>query len=111
MTDRKKKYYYDILSAIALIDEFLTGTTLFAQYITDKKTKSAVERQLAIIGEAITQIKKIDRNEIITDHSKIIAFRNLLIHSYDNVDDRQVWAIVTSQLQPLKEEVKAKLNT
>ena len=108
--DRKKKYYYDILSAIALINEFLTGTTLFSQYTIDKKTKSAVERQLAIIGEAITQIKKIDGSEIITDHSKIIAFRNLLIHSYDNVEDIQVWTIVTNHLQPLKEEVQAKLE-
>lgn len=53
MMDRKKKYYDDILFAISLINEFLTDINLFSQYIIDRKTKSAVERQLSIIGEAI----------------------------------------------------------
>jgi uncharacterized protein with HEPN domain len=64
MTDRKRKYDNDILLAISLIEEFLSATTLFAQYIIDKKKKSAVERQLAITGEALNNIKKIDNNEL-----------------------------------------------
>ena len=60
MTDFKKKYYDDILSAISLIEEFLIATTTFSEYTTDRKTKSAVERQLAIIGEAIRKIKSIN---------------------------------------------------
>jgi uncharacterized protein with HEPN domain len=51
--DRRKKYYADIIVAISLIEEFLGGITLFSQYKVDRKTKSAIERQLAIIGEAI----------------------------------------------------------
>jgi uncharacterized protein with HEPN domain len=75
--DRKKKYYDDILFAISLIDEFLRGIDLFSQYKVDRKTKSAVERQLAIIGEAIKKIKEIDANELINYHSSIIGFRNI----------------------------------
>jgi len=60
--DRKKKYYDDIIFSISLIDEFLIEISLFSQYKIDRKTKSAVERQLAIIGEAIKKIKEIDAN-------------------------------------------------
>jgi uncharacterized protein with HEPN domain len=108
--DRKKKYYDDIIFAISLIDEFLGDINLFAQYKVDRKTKSAVERQLAIIGEAIKKIKEIDNNELINYHSSIIGFRNILVHSYDSVDDEMVWAIIKRHLTPLKEEVTQKLK-
>ncbi|HEY4324787.1 MAG TPA: DUF86 domain-containing protein [Mucilaginibacter sp.] len=108
--DRKKKYYDDIIYAISLIDEFLTDIHLFAQYKVDRKTKSAVERQLAIIGEAIKKIKEIDANELINYHTSIIGFRNILVHSYDSIDDELVWAIIKKHLKPLKNEVEAKLN-
>jgi uncharacterized protein with HEPN domain len=109
--DRKKKYYEDILLAIALIDEFLTDVNLFSEYIVDRKTKSAVERQLAIVGEAVKKIKDIDPKELISYHSSIIGFRNLIIHSYDSVDDEIVWTIIKKNLQDLKNEVLEKLET
>jgi uncharacterized protein with HEPN domain len=108
--DRKKKYYDDILYAISLIDEFLGDINLFSQYQVDRKTKSAVERQLAIIGEAIKKIKEIDGNELISYHSSIIGFRNILVHSYDSINDEMVWAIIKKHLQPLKDEVLSKLH-
>ena len=108
--DRKKKYYDDIIFAISLIEEFLGEINLFSQYKIDRKTKSAVERQLAIIGEAIKKIKEIDANELINYHSSIIGFRNILVHSYDSVDDEMVWAIIKRHLSPLKEEIATKLK-
>ena len=108
MIERKKKYYDDILFAISLIEEFLNEFKFFEQYKSDRKTKSAVERQLAIIGEAIKKIKEIDSNELINYHSSIIGFRNILVHSYDSVDDEIVWAIIKNHLKPLKEEVSSK---
>jgi uncharacterized protein with HEPN domain len=108
--DRKKKYYDDIIFAISLIDEFLGEINLFSQYKVDRKTKSAVERQLAIIGEAVKKIKEIDAHELIDYHSSIIGFRNILVHSYDSIDDEIVWAIIKKHLSPLKEEVTAKLK-
>jgi uncharacterized protein with HEPN domain len=108
--DQKKKYYKDILLAISLIDEFLGEINLFSQYKVDRKTKSAVERQLAIIGEAIKKIKEIDSVELINYHSSIIGFRNILVHSYDSIDDAIVWAIIKKHLKPLQEEVSEKLK-
>jgi len=109
--DRKKKYYNDILYSIGQIEEFLGDINLFSQYQVDRKTKSAVERQLSIICEAIKKIKDIDANDLINYHSSIIGFRNILVHSYDSVDDEIVWAIIKNHLKPLKEEVLQKLET
>lgn len=47
----------DILNAIELIEQFIESTKNFNQYIADFKTQSAVERQLAIIGEAVNSLK------------------------------------------------------
>jgi uncharacterized protein with HEPN domain len=57
MLDRKKKFYFDILYAIDLINQFLGSINLFEEYTVDLKTKSAIERQLGIIGEAVKKIK------------------------------------------------------
>ncbi|MGC2639654.1 MAG: HepT-like ribonuclease domain-containing protein [Acidobacteriaceae bacterium] len=40
----------------------------------------------------------------ITDFCSIVAFRNLLVHAYAQIDDRIVWGIVESKL-PLRHEV------
>jgi uncharacterized protein with HEPN domain len=107
--DRKKKYYSDILYAISQIEEFLSDIT-FTLYKKDRKTKSAVERQLSIIGEAVKCIKQIDSNELINFHSSIIGFRNVLVHSYDSINDEMVWTIIKRNLPSLKEEVTEKLK-
>ena len=53
MTDKSKKYLSDILIAIDLIEKFTVDISDFYIYQKDLKTQSAVERQLAIIGEAL----------------------------------------------------------
>lgn len=58
MTEKAKKYLSDIEIAIGLIEDFLEGVDEFARYQTDEKTKSAVERQLGIVGEAVNKFRK-----------------------------------------------------
>ncbi|MEO6148708.1 MAG: HepT-like ribonuclease domain-containing protein [Mucilaginibacter sp.] len=111
MLDRRKKFYKDILDSILLIHEFLGPINLFEQYTIDRKTKSAIERQLSIIGEAVKRIKEIDPNDLINYHKDIIGFRNILVHNYDDIDDNIVWSIIKHHLVALKEDVIAKLNT
>jgi len=86
MMERKRKYYTDILAAITLIEEFVRDIKSFDAYISDMKTKSAVERQLVIVGEAVNNVRKIERNDL-KNAEQIIAFRNRLVHSYDSIDD------------------------
>jgi hypothetical protein len=71
--------------------------------------RAAVERQFEIIGEALSQLARLDESlaSRITDHRRIIAFRNILIHGYTDVDDRLVWDIVSTKLPLLRREVDA----
>jgi uncharacterized protein with HEPN domain len=48
MTEKSKKYLSDVLIAIDLIREFTIDITDFTIYDKDRKTQSAVERQLII---------------------------------------------------------------
>ena len=41
----------------------------------------------------------------ISDYQRIIAFRNILIHQYTDVDDRLVWDVVETNLATLAREV------
>ena len=108
--NRKIKLYTDIINSINLIDDFLGTINLFEEYSIDLKTKSAIERQLAIIGEAVKRIKDLDPQELIKYHNDIIGFRNILIHNYDGVDDSTVWSIIKDDLVTLKIEVLEKLE-
>lgn len=45
MTERSKKYLSDIIIAIGLIEDFIVETPDYSTFVSDKKTKSAVERQ------------------------------------------------------------------
>ena len=51
MTERSKKYLSDIFISIEFIEDFIADIKTFPDYQRDTKTKSAVERQLGIIGE------------------------------------------------------------
>lgn len=58
--EKSKKYLSDILIAIRLIDEFTKDIKDFSQYSLDLKTQSAVERKLAIIGEALNKLRTLE---------------------------------------------------
>lgn len=110
MTIKEKKYLSDILRAIGLIELFTEHTKSYAEYSMDLKTQSAVERQLAIIGEALNQYDKLPER-IPLDHTRqIVGFRNRIIHAYDSLDDTLVWAIIVNHLSLLKKEVETLLN-
>jgi uncharacterized protein with HEPN domain len=109
MTERAQKYLYDILNAIELIELFSEGIDNFNAYRTDLKTKSAVERQIAIIGEAVTHFKKHETVVVLNNMPQIISVRNRLIHAYDKVEDKVIWMIVDEHLAPLKLEVQKAL--
>ena len=106
MTERSIKYLSDILLAIALIKEFALGITDFNAYENDRKTQSAIERQLAIIGEALNKFKKIEPTVEIKYDKQIIAFRNRLVHAYDSLDNSIVWAILNNHLKALEDEIR-----
>jgi uncharacterized protein with HEPN domain len=109
MTEKGLKYLSDILQAIVLIEDFTKAISSYADYVSDLKSQSAVERQLGIIGEAVNKFEILHPEESLDNARKIVGFRNRLIHAYDAVDSSMIWAILKKHLGPLKEEVSKKL--
>jgi uncharacterized protein with HEPN domain len=91
MENESLKWLFDINQSIGEIDEFLVenGITSFFGYTKNKLLKRGIERNLAIIGEAMNKIKQSDHELFgkILHSRSIIALRNHLIHAYDNVSD------------------------
>ncbi|MDC7999893.1 DUF86 domain-containing protein [Aequorivita todarodis] len=105
-----EKFLMDISLSINLIEEFISDIDTFGDYEEDIKTQSAVERHLAIIGEALNKLKKIDNDLIIENEAEIIAMRNRLVHAYDSIDSSIVWVIIKKHLPNLKNEVEVILK-
>lgn len=76
-----RAFLFDIQAACQRISEFTLGMT-FQDSVADLKTRSAVERQLEIIGEAVGQMLKAfpDLKGKLPEAPRIISFRNFLIH-------------------------------
>ena len=106
-----RKYLDDMRRAAALLSEFTTTKTL-TDYEADAMLRAAVERQFAIIGEAMTQLARIDATTAarIDGYQRVIAFRNVLIHGYADVDARLVWDVVQTSLPALARQIPILLD-
>jgi uncharacterized protein with HEPN domain len=78
-----RKYLYDIQQAAELVAQFTAGKA-FADYQREPMIRLAVERGFEIIGDALSQLAKLDAALAvrISEYRRIIAFRNILIHGY-----------------------------
>lgn len=56
MQDEIKVWLKDILKAIEEIEEFLPSPRNFSTFQKDLKTKRAIERNIEILGEAMSRI-------------------------------------------------------
>lgn len=111
MRPESRKYLYDVCRAAELLTRFTQSKT-FDGYSSDALLRSAVERQFEIIGEAINQLSRIDLNTAVQIHEyqRIIAFRNILIHGYAQLDDRIVWDLLQTRLPTLYHQAKELLG-
>lgn len=107
-----KSWLFNILSAIDEIESFFADTDIdLPSYQSDIRTKRAVERDLEIIGEAMSRI--LDRTDSITlsNARKIVDTRNRIIHGYDAVSDETILGIVITHIPTLKAEINSLLNS
>jgi uncharacterized protein with HEPN domain len=107
----RRAYLWDVLHAVNFVETFTAGKTL-QEYSADAMLRSAVERQLEIIGEALGQaIRHFPELEnSLTSCRQIIAFRNRLIHGYALVSDAVVWGVIETDLPVLKREAESLFN-
>ena len=105
---RNQAALLDMVGSMNAIAEFVQGKT-WKNYLADLLLRSAVERQLEILGEAANRLSlsfRVAHPEV--DWSNVVGLRNVIIHQYDEIDYEVVWEIATErvpllpgQLQPL----------
>lgn len=73
--------------------------------------QDAVIRRIEIIGEAVKNLPSdLKQAHPETPWQDISDMRNKLIHAYFQVDLELVWEVITKDLPPFKEQVKALLD-
>jgi uncharacterized protein with HEPN domain len=105
------KLLWDARRAVDRVVRFTHGKS-FADYQADDYLRSAVERQLEIVGEALSQLRRVDPETAakLPELSRIVGFRNILIHGYASVDNKLVWGIIESDLDQLRRTLDALLG-
>ena len=108
MNPRSIKRLEDARDACGRIQAFTSGISRDS-FLASDLLRSAVERQLEIIGEALGIAAK--EHETVQTHvpelRRIVALRNRLIHGYDSVDAELVWDVVQTKIKPLMEQLKS----
>ncbi len=107
-----KKYLADMLDGCRFLAELTRGKSI-DDYRCDRTFRSAVERELQNIGEALRQLHSCapDVAAKISEHEKIIRFRHALVHGYDSVKPQLVWDVIEVKLPAMWTELEALLGT
>ena len=105
-----KTWLYDIFNAINEIESFINIESGFDFFQKDLKSRRAVERNIEIIGEAMSRIVNKESSVELSNSRKIIDTRNRIIHGYNSVSEEIIWNIITKHLPTLKEEVEKLLK-
>jgi uncharacterized protein with HEPN domain len=98
-----QSFLWDARNAATAIADMTAGKS-FADFDSDLVLRSAVERQFEILGEALNRLNRLDTTlgARIPDLRQIVAFRNILIHGYAQIDRARVWRVVQDDLPPLR---------
>jgi len=106
MNEKVLKCLYDIKLAIEEIESFFVDIEKsYDSYKKDILLRRAIERNLEIIGEAMSRILREDPGYEIVHARRIIGLRNQIIHGYNSVSDENIWGIIMNHLPNLKIEV------
>jgi uncharacterized protein with HEPN domain len=94
-------YLWDMLTATRAVVDFTRGRTL-ADYESDLLLRSAVERQIEIIGEAARRVSKGFQEA----HSEIPwrpiqAQRHVLAHDYGEIKHERIWRVAEAHIPQL----------
>ncbi|CAN5499607.1 DUF86 domain-containing protein [soil metagenome] len=102
MNDRVKSRLHSALLAAQAISEFIAQKDL-NDYMEDDFLRSAVERKLEIIGEALNHAAALEPaiEDEVSELRAIVGLLNRLIHEYEEIDNLAVWAVARDKVPPL----------
>ena len=92
----------DVVDAGNAIRAAVNGIGL-DDYNQSRLIRSSVEREFIIIGEALSQLARVDQALFaqVELAPEIISFRNKLTHEYVKVNNALVWGVIETELPPL----------
>jgi uncharacterized protein with HEPN domain len=102
---REELYLTDMVQAADAIAEFIAGLAE-DDFLGDELRQSAVQQKLMVIGEAAARLPEPFRNrypEI--EWRKIVAFRNVLVHSYFSIRLPLIWETATGDVPDLRQKI------
>lgn len=104
-----RAYLYDMLAAARLVWEFVKDQTVNPLQ-NDPMRRSAIERQIEIIGEAASRVS----TEFKQQHPdipwrKIIGQQNILAHEYDHIAEEILWNVAAIHVPPLIQQLETLL--
>jgi uncharacterized protein with HEPN domain len=106
MDARDASYLLDMFDSARFAQEFMDGVERDA-FMQDRKTQSAVIRELLIVGEAAKNVSMAFRSahpEI--PWRSITGMRDVLVHDYRNVNLGNVWIAATESVTELIEKLE-----
>ena len=104
------KYLLDIeaiISELEIIIEYHESN--YSSFESNFIAIRAVERDLMIVGEAVSKLLIINPTIQISSSKDIIGLRNLIVHSYDSIEPAALWKILIKDIPLLKLEIQ-KIN-
>jgi len=97
---------WHIVQAADLVAQFIAGR-VESDLVTDRMLRSAVEREVSIIGEAVSKLSKTIREahpEV--PWAQVAGTRHRLVHEYDRVKLDVLWRIASEHVPKLLEQVR-----
>ncbi len=109
--DRTPAYLADMLSFVVELRHLVRGKAL-AEFLTDRVLCLAVERLFISLGEAARRVDSgVSVSMPAIPWTQIIGLRNILAHSYEQVDNEVLFKSIFSDLPALQASLEALLAT
>ena len=110
MPKRLPKHLFDALTAARLAREFSAGLSLDG-LASNVLVRSAIERQLEILGEACLRAVQADPEirQRLPEVAFAIGLRNKIIHGYDRIENAVVYDTLVHDLPVLEQRLEKEL--
>ena len=98
---------WDMLDAGLFILDDIEGVT-FEEYLSNRRLRQSVKLGFEVIGYAARRLERADPQIAyrITSFRRIVDFRNVIAHDYDEIQQPRVWEIIEDFLPQLRDEIQ-----